>query len=89
MPNRTIPLILTPSTLMNLRPENLLAFRNSGISLSTLLHVDTIPQSSALAGYGANFALIDHNNLLPAFRSSRCYWKCWLCGGSGSRSGDH
>ena len=55
---------------MHLRPENLLVFRNSGIPLSSLLHIDTIPQPSSLAEYGAKFALVDHNSLLPTFRSS-------------------
>ncbi|ORX37670.1 hypothetical protein BD324DRAFT_641818 [Kockovaella imperatae] len=64
---RSIPLNLTPSSLMRLRPENLLAFQNARIPLSTLFHLESIPDPSTLVRLGAKFALVDHNRLLPAF----------------------
>ena len=68
---RSIPLILTPSSLMRLRPENQLVLRNCRIPLSSLLHLESIPDPKALAGLGAKFALVDHNRLLPAFASAQ------------------
>nr|XP_031858410.1 uncharacterized protein CI109_006173 [Kwoniella shandongensis]KAA5525482.1 hypothetical protein CI109_006173 [Kwoniella shandongensis] len=65
---RTIPLTLTPSSLMNLRPENLLAFQLSQFPPSALLHPEQLPiPTSDLASQGVKFALVDHNRLLPSF----------------------
>ncbi|KAK8849738.1 hypothetical protein IAR55_005073 [Kwoniella newhampshirensis] len=65
---RTIPLTLTPSSLMKLRPENLLAFQMAQIPPSALLHPESLPiPTTELASLGVNFALVDHNRLLPAF----------------------
>ncbi|KAK4686680.1 exopolyphosphatase, partial [Tremellales sp. Uapishka_1] len=62
--SRVLPLVLTPSSLMNLRPENLLAFESSKIPASSLLHLESI--SSPLTD--VSYALVDHNKLLPAFQ---------------------
>lgn len=68
---RYIPLILTPSSLMPLRPENLLALRLSHLPLSSLLHAESLAVgTSDLASTGAHFALVDSNRLLPQFSGS-------------------
>lgn len=65
---RAIPLILTPPSLMQLRPENLLAFQLASIPASTLLHLSTLTSGpESLAKFGATFTLVDHNRLLPFF----------------------
>ncbi|KAL7425171.1 Exopolyphosphatase [Cryptotrichosporon argae] len=67
---RSVPLVLTPSSLMHLRPENLLAFRAASVDPSALLYPDLLPASSPaspLGELGAHFALVDHNRLLPGF----------------------
>ena len=73
--SRTIPLSLTPTKYMNLRQENLLAFRYAHIDPLSLVHPDTLPAVDGrgaaglgdLAGLGVEFALVDHNHLLPMF----------------------
>jgi exopolyphosphatase len=68
---RSIPLILTPSNLVNLRPENQLALSLSQVPSSSLLYIDQLPiPPSELAGLGIKFALVDHNSLLSQFHSS-------------------
>lgn len=53
---------------MGLRPENLLALRNTSISLTSLLHASQLPVSTTeLASQGITFTLVDHNKLLPQF----------------------
>ncbi|WWD04209.1 hypothetical protein V865_002276 [Kwoniella europaea PYCC6329] len=65
---RSIPLILTPSNLMTLRPENLLALKLSSVPLDSLLHPEqlSIP-TDELSSKGVKFGLVDHNKLLPLF----------------------
>ncbi|WVQ66430.1 uncharacterized protein L199_004611 [Kwoniella botswanensis] len=65
---RSIPLILTPSNLMTLRPENLLALKLSSVPLDSLLHPEqlSIP-TNELSSKGVKFGLVDHNKLLPLF----------------------
>ena len=66
--NRSVPIFLTPSSLMSLRPENLLALDLANIPITTILHPDTLPSSLVqLTSLGAHFALVDHNRLLPPF----------------------
>lgn len=58
---------------MHLRPENLLAFKMAhSLDPSVFLHADKVPGGGLnslqnLAQLGANFALVDHNRLLPQF----------------------
>lgn len=67
----SLPLILTPSSLLRLRPENILALNASLLPPSVLLHEEELPvPASKLAGMGIKFALVDHNTLLPQFRPS-------------------
>jgi exopolyphosphatase len=64
----SIPLVLTPSTLINLRPENQLALSLAQIPSSALMYIDQLPLPTAeLAGMDFKFALVDHNALLPQF----------------------
>lgn len=73
--DRVVPLTLTPSNLMHLRPENLLAFDMANkLDPEVILHPDTLPLDSTspsslsrLGELGATFALVDHNRLLPQF----------------------
>ncbi|ORY34668.1 hypothetical protein BCR39DRAFT_462052 [Naematelia encephala] len=65
--NRTVPLSLTPSTLLGLRPENLLAFKLANVPPTTLLHTEQLTSTSALTTSGVEYALVDHNKLLPPF----------------------
>jgi len=73
--DRMIPLSLTPSSQMRLRPENLLVLKRSDIPINSLLHPENLPPSpspntpstSALATSDVHFALVDHNRLLPIF----------------------
>lgn len=60
--NRSIPLVLTPSSLLHLRPENLLAFKLASIPPSALLHCETLDLPENIT-----FTLVDHNKLLPPF----------------------
>lgn len=65
---RTVPLCLTPSRHMNLRPENLLAFQLSQIPIESLLHPENLSVPLAdLTAQGVSYALVDHNRLLPQF----------------------
>ena len=65
---RTVPLILTPPAYMPLRPENLLALNLANLPLSTLLHPEYLDLDlGQLTSLGANYALVDHNRLLPPF----------------------
>jgi exopolyphosphatase len=65
---RSIPLILTPSTLVNLRPENQLALSLAQIPESCLMYIDQLPLPTAeLAVMDFKFALVDHNSLLAQF----------------------
>ena len=65
---RTIPLCLTPSKHMDLRPENLLAFQLSQIPIDALLHPENLSVPLAeLTTQGVAYALVDHNRLLPQF----------------------
>ncbi|GAA6001521.1 hypothetical protein JCM10207_006706 [Rhodosporidiobolus poonsookiae] len=63
-----VPLVLTARTDLYLRPENTEALSSAGVPSSALLTIDDLP-SSRLAALGAKFALVDHNVLLPPFRS--------------------
>ena len=65
---RSIPLILTPSTLVNLRPENQLALSLARVPESCLMYIDQLPLPTAeLAVMEFKFALVDHNSLLAQF----------------------
>ena len=69
---RAIPLVLTPPSLMQLRPENLFALQLASTPLPTLLHLSSLPSGpSSLAQHGAKFALVDHNKLLPIFENGK------------------
>ncbi|GAA5959254.1 hypothetical protein JCM3765_005122 [Sporobolomyces pararoseus] len=63
-----IPLQLTPRTDLYLRPENLESLSQSKISLSSLLTIDDLEGKQAQLE--SNYVLVDHNSLLPSFRSS-------------------
>lgn len=70
--SRVVPLILTPPKSMRLRPENLIALRNTSIPLTSLLHASQLPVSTTeLASQGITFALVDHNKLLPEFAQGK------------------
>ncbi|KAI5474254.1 exopolyphosphatase [Pseudohyphozyma bogoriensis] len=66
-----IPLILTPSSSLHLRPENLLVLSSSSIPnpSHTLLTISDLPTSTTteLGKRGARFALVDHNALSGMF----------------------
>ncbi|BGP40415.1 Exopolyphosphatase [Rhodotorula kratochvilovae] len=66
---RFVPLVLTARTDLHLRPENALALASAGVTNDSLLTLDDLP-AARLATLGARFALVDHNSLLPAFRSN-------------------
>lgn len=95
--SNSIPLILTPSSLLRLRPENLLALNRSllpaadpmtvdaSAAASVLLHIEDLPvPAENLAEMGVKFALVDHNTLLPQFRKPGTSLSV---SGSGSGSG--
>ncbi|BGP24937.1 exopolyphosphatase [Rhodotorula toruloides] len=63
-----VPLVLTARSDLHLRPENVLALSDAGISSDSILTIDELP-SSRVSNLGARFALVDHNVLLPMFRS--------------------
>ncbi|GAA5894124.1 uncharacterized protein JCM6883_003725 [Sporobolomyces salmoneus] len=62
-----IPLQLTPRSDFYLRPENLESLDLSSISPASLLTIDDLSSPSTLE---SKFVLVDHNSLLPAFRTS-------------------
>ncbi|GAA5843390.1 hypothetical protein JCM11251_002467 [Rhodosporidiobolus azoricus] len=64
-----VPLILTSRSDLYLRPENIEALSSAGVTNESLLTLDDIP-SRKLHTLGASFALVDHNVLLPPFRSA-------------------
>jgi exopolyphosphatase len=66
---RFVPLILTSRSDLFLRPENTEALAGAGVTDDALLTIDDLP-SSRLSSLGASFALVDHNVLLPPFRST-------------------
>ncbi|BGP16545.1 hypothetical protein JCM10213_000543 [Rhodosporidiobolus nylandii] len=63
-----IPLILTARSDLYLRPENTEALSRAGVADDSFLTIDDLPPSQ-LSSLGAAFALVDHNVLLPPFRS--------------------
>ncbi|SGY23088.1 BQ5605_C019g08894 [Microbotryum silenes-dioicae] len=65
----SVPLIMTARSDLYLRPENQFALEQANVPAEALLCIDDIPDPAALAARGANFALDDHNVLLPVFRS--------------------
>lgn len=65
---RTVPLMMTPSKYIRLRPENLLALKTSLIGPEDLLSPEDLPVSTEeLGSLGVRFDLVDHNRLLPDF----------------------
>ncbi|GAA5975757.1 hypothetical protein JCM11641_005864 [Rhodosporidiobolus odoratus] len=64
-----VPLILTARSDLALRPENTEALAAAGVTNDSLLTIDDLPISSH-ATLDASFALVDHNVLLPSFRSA-------------------
>ncbi|GAA6008172.1 hypothetical protein JCM11491_001909 [Sporobolomyces phaffii] len=65
-----VALQLTPRTDLYLRPENLESLSRAAISTASLLTIDDLAPAS-LERLESKFVLVDHNSLLPAFRSSR------------------
>ncbi|GAA5865861.1 hypothetical protein JCM1840_006275 [Sporobolomyces johnsonii] len=63
-----VPLVLTARADLYLRPENVEALSRAHISNDSLLTIDDLPPSK-LSNLGTSFALVDHNVLLPTFRS--------------------
>ncbi|CEQ40911.1 SPOSA6832_02591, partial [Sporobolomyces salmonicolor] len=63
-----VPLVLTARSDLYLRPENVEALSRAHISDDSLLTIDDLPPSK-LSNLGTSFALVDHNVLLPTFRS--------------------
>jgi exopolyphosphatase len=71
---RTVPLFLTPKSLMHLRPENILALKHANIPKEVLIHPETLPAgltTQDLTSQGVHFALVDMNRLLPAFGAGK------------------
>ncbi|GAA6052910.1 hypothetical protein JCM3770_004404 [Rhodotorula araucariae] len=66
---RFVPLVLTARTDLHLRPENALALASAGVTSTSLLTLDDLPEARLATLGGAKFALVDHNSLLPLFRS--------------------
>ncbi|GAA5854245.1 hypothetical protein JCM8547_001751 [Rhodosporidiobolus lusitaniae] len=64
-----VPLVMTARSDLILRPENTEALSSAGVTDDALLTIDDLP-SSKLSSLGVSFALVDHNVLLPSFRSS-------------------
>lgn len=72
--NRMVPMLLTPQSLMHLRPENLLALKHANIPPEVLIHPEALPGSLTthdLTQQGVHFALVDHNRLLPVFGAGK------------------
>jgi exopolyphosphatase len=71
---RTVPLFMTPKSLMHLRPENILALKHANIPTEVLIHPETLPAgltTSDLTKQGVHFALVDMNRLLPGFGAGK------------------
>lgn len=65
---RTVPLVMTPSKYLRLRPENLLACKTAEIGPEDLLSPEDLPvPTQDLGSLGVRFDLVDHNRLLPDF----------------------
>lgn len=65
---RYVPLVVTARSDLFLRPENTEALTGAGVTDDALLTIDDLP-SAKLSSLGTSFALVDHNVLLPPFRS--------------------
>ncbi|GAA6028344.1 hypothetical protein JCM8097_006987 [Rhodosporidiobolus ruineniae] len=65
---RYVPLTLTARADLVLRPENTEALKRAEVPEDALLTLDDLPASN-LSSLGTSFALVDHNVLLPMFRS--------------------
>ncbi|BEI81709.1 hypothetical protein CcaverHIS002_0208690 [Cutaneotrichosporon cavernicola] len=74
---RIVPVLLTPKKYMHLRPENLLALDQSSIPADVLLHIEDLAVKACdLISAGVEFALVDHNRLLPDFGTGDAAYSC-------------